>query len=93
MIEDSIKIKDSDATLFFAFDWSEWLPENETIISYTLTTSASGLTITDDYHTSGSVIFLASGGVAGKRYPITCRIETSGSQIDERTLKLDIKNR
>lgn len=93
MIEDSVKIKDADETLSFAFDWSEWLASGEIILSHALTTSASGIIITNDYHTSASVIFLASGGETGKRYPVICRISTSGSQVAERTLKLDIKNR
>ena len=95
MIEDSIKIKSPDATVVFAFDWRDWLASGETIATHTLNTSACGLILTNDYHTSASVIFLASGGVAGQRYPIVCRITTSGSpnQIDERSIKIDVKNR
>ncbi len=95
-IEDSVKLKDPGATLAFGFDWSDWLATGETILSHTLTTSASGLTLTNDYHTSASVIFLASGGLAGQRYPVVCRITTSGSpfgQTDERTMKIDVRNR
>lgn len=93
MIEDSIKLKDPQSTLIFGFDWSEWLADNETILTHTLTTSASGLVLTNDYHTSASVIFLASGGTVGHRYPIICTITTSASQVEERTMKIDVKNR
>ena len=95
-IEDSIKIKDPSSTVAFGFDWSDWLAEGETIFSHSLATSASGLILTNDYHTSASVIFLASGGTAGQRYPVVCTITTSASpfgQIDERTMKIDVKNR
>lgn len=92
-IEDSIKTKDPAETISFGFDWSELLTQSgEVILSHTLTTSASGLTLTNDYHTSASVIFLASGGQASKRYPVVCTISTSGSQIIERTMKIDVKN-
>lgn len=95
MAEDSIKIKTPSATLVFGFDWSTWLNDGETITNHTLSTTASGLILTNDYHTSGSVIFFASGGVTGQRYRVVCRITTSGSpsQTDERTLKIDVKNR
>ena len=93
MTDDSIKIKDPQANLFYGFDWGDWLSPNEIISAHTLSVSASQLVITNDYHTTGSVIFLASGGDVGKRYLITCRIETTGSQIDERTMKIDVKNR
>ena len=93
MTDDSIKTKDPQAKLFYGFDWGDWLSPNEIISAHTLSVSASQLVITNDYHTTGSVIFLASGGDVGKRYLITCRIETTGSQIDERTMKIDVKNR
>ena len=93
MIDDSIKIKDPQASLFYGFDWSEWLSPNEVIKSHDITVSGSQLLITNDYHTSASVIFLASGGELGKRYLVTCQIETTGSQVDDRTIKIDIRNR
>ena len=93
MIDDSIKIKDPASTLYFGFNWEGWLTDGEIITSASLTTTASGLTITGSYITSACVIFLASGGEAQKRYPVVCRIATSGSQIEERTMKIDVKNR
>lgn len=95
-IEDSIKSKDPEETISFGFDWSDLLStygEGEVITSHTLTTSASGLILTNDYHTSASVIFLASGGETMKRYPVVCTITTTGSQIFERTMKIDVKNK
>lgn len=93
MIEDSIKIKAPDARLIFGFDWAAWLKDDEIITSGSLLISSSGITISGSYFTSASVIFIVSGGAAGNRYPITCRVATNGSQIDERTMKIDVKNR
>ena len=93
MIDNSIKIKDPASSLYFGFNWAGWLNGDEVITSGSLTTAASGLTITGSYVTSACVIFLASGGEVGKRYPIVCRIATNGSQIEERTMKIDVRNR
>lgn len=93
MISDSIKIKDPDETLAFGFSWLDWLADDETIISHDLSVSGSDLTIANDYHTSASVIFLASGGITGTRYPVLCTVTTSASQIAQRTMKIDVKNR
>ena len=93
MIDDWIKTKDPQASLFYGFDWSEWLSPNEVIISHVISVSGSELVISNDYHTTGSVIFLASGGEIGKRYQVVCSIETSASQVDERTMRIDVKNR
>jgi len=93
MIDDSIKIKDPDETLAFGFSWEDWLSEDEIILNHEISSSGSELVITNDYHTSSSVIFLASGGVNRTRYSVLCTIETSASQIAQRTMKIDIKNR
>jgi hypothetical protein len=86
--------KDPDATLDYGFDWSQWLNDGEIITEYTITTSPCG--IVDIYNTSttaGSVIVWLSSGSVGTRYSVGCLIETSGSRIDERTIKIDVRDR
>lgn len=85
-------IKDPNATLDFGFDWSEWLESGETISSYVLYVG-SGLTKVSDVNTSGSVIVWLSSGSAGNRYTVACQITTTSGRIDERTIKIDVKNR
>jgi len=86
--------KDPNATLDFGFDWSQWLATGESISSYTITVSGSTtLTKISDTNTSGSVIVWLSGGTSGSRYEVACLITTSANRTDERTIKLDIRNR
>lgn len=85
--------KDPHATLDFGFDWSQWLAENESIDAFTITISPCGLINTYDTNTAGSVIVWLSSGSVGQRYDVACLIETSASRIDERTIKIDCRNR
>jgi hypothetical protein len=86
-------IKDPNSTLDYGFDWSQWLDSGEVIAGYIITT---GCGITNVYSTSttaGSVIVWLSDGTAGNRYSVACKITTSGSRIDERTIKIDVRDR
>lgn len=85
-------IKDPNATLDFGFDWSDWLDTNEEISSYILSVD-NGLIKISDINTSGSVIVWLSSGSAGQRYNVACQITTTAGRIDERTMKIDVKNR
>lgn len=77
---------------------SDWLASGETISSITSLTVASTLISGDTFEieasspaapaitdTSTSVTFWCSGGVAGRRYTITCRITTSAGRIVEKS--------
>ena len=97
-IEDSIKRKDPQDTIALGFDWSDLIASglytDDVISSYTLATPDDGIVITNDYNTSASVIFFASGGEIGKRYRVVCTIVTApGGETIERTMKIDVKNR
>ena len=85
-------IKDPNAALDFGFDWSQWLDSGEVISTYVLSVD-SGLTKISDMNTSGSVIVWLSSGSPGYRYNVACKITTSSGRIDERTIKIDVKNR
>ena len=92
MVEKSF-IKDPDATLDYAFDWiTHWLQDDETIDSYTVTV-ASGLTKNIDSEDSGIVTAWLSGGTAGETYEVACKIVTNLGRIDERTIKIMVRER
>ena len=76
--------KDPDAVLDYAFDWTPWLEDSETISSHTITTQ-TGLTKDSDSESDGIVTIWFSGGSAGIVYGIACKIVTSGGRTDERT--------
>ena len=99
----SIFRKDPDAVLDYKFDWkaltngtgdSDWLASGETISSYTVTVDA-GLTKDSDAKTdtNTSITFWLSGGVAGVDYKVACEIVTSASRTDERTIKIQVRER
>ena len=85
-------VKDPDAVLDYAFDWSDWLATGETISSHTITTE-TGLTKDSDSESSGVVTVWLSGGTAGEDYDVACKIVTSASRTDERTMTIRVKNR
>jgi hypothetical protein len=89
----NVYIKDPNSTLDFGFDWSQWLNNAEIITGYTITSGCGITKVFDTYTTTGSVVVWLSGGTAGERYTIACLIETSGSRIDERSIKIDCRNR
>jgi hypothetical protein len=90
---DNVFIKDPNATLDYGFDWSQWLDTGEVITDFIITNGSGITNVYDMSTTSGSVIVWLSGGTTGLRYPIACKITTSASRIDERTIKLDIRDR
>ena len=98
MINDNInKIKDPHGILVYAFHWQKYLPENAVIDEHWITVNdgieePGGITISNDYHTDTEVFFLASGGVLGKEYDVTCKIRY-GVEEDDRTMKIIINNR
>jgi hypothetical protein len=90
----NVFIKDPNATLDYGFDWSQWLDNGETISDYVIDTSPCG--IVNLYSTStitGSVVAWLTSGCVGTRYSIACKMTTSASRVDERTIKIDVKER
>lgn len=92
-MSDNVFIKDPASFLDYGFDWSQWLTDDETIASYTITTSPCGIVNEFDTNTSGSVIVWLSSGSVGQRYTVACLIETSSSRVDERSIKIDVRDR
>jgi len=96
-------IKDPDAVLDYKFDWkaktnlsgnTDWLETSETISSFTIT-AASGLTVDSSAlsDTNTSVTAWLSGGTDGTTYELACKIVTSLSRTDERTISIQVEER
>lgn len=84
--------KDPDAVLDYDRDWSTYLEEGETITSSTWTVP-DGLTEEPGGTHSDTVAKVwISGGTVGKSYVITNEITTSEGRIDDRSIKIKIKN-
>lgn len=83
---------DSDAVLDFAWDWSQWLGNLETISSSTVTASP-GITVNSTSNTTDKVTVWLSGGTAGQPYTVANRITTNQGRTDERTITIRVTNR
>lgn len=99
-------VKDPDARLDFAFDWkplthgregarSDWLGATETIVSHTILKSPADSAVVVDVHTEadGVVTVWLTGGEVGKSVQITCRVTTNEGRTEDRTRKIDIRER
>ena len=95
--------KDPNAVLDYVFDWaastngtgsSDWLASAETISTKTIT-STTGITVDSSTITdsSTSVTVWLSGGTAGVDYEVACKIVTSASRTDERTITIMVRER
>ena len=84
--------KDPDSILDYAFDWSDWLESAETISSHVITVD-TGLTKDSDSESSGLVTIWLSGGTAGTDYTVACKIVTSLSRTDERSVLIQCMER
>jgi len=85
-------IKDPSAKLDYIFDWSDWLAASETILSAVIT-APTGITAGTGIINSGQVLTWITGGTAGTRYIIACKITTNAERIDERSIIIDCQNR
>lgn len=85
-------LKDPDATLDFAFDWTSWLAEGETITTH-IVTVADGIILDSAGEADGVVTVWLSGGTAGTRYAVACLINTDQGRTDERTRYVDVRER
>lgn len=72
----------------YAIDYSQWLETGETISSYTLTASPSGLLVDGALvDVTGTIlVFFVSYGTAAQQYNLDVQINTSGGQIKEDTV-------
>lgn len=88
----SVFTKDPESVLDFGFDWSDWLASGETISSHTVT-AETGITKDSDTEASGVVTVWLSGGTVGTTYTLECKIVTSASRTDERTMTVKVQER
>ena len=84
--------KDPASVLDYQWDWSDWLPTDDTIASATVTADA-GLTVDSSSNTTTAVTAWLSGGTVGQTYAVTCQIVTTDARTDERTIRISVKDR
>ncbi len=83
--------KDPDATLDYSIDWSAWLPSGDALSTATWSTSDPDLEVAGSpapSHAAGIATAWLTGGTAGQRYTVTCRVTTTGGRVDDRSILL-----
>lgn len=86
-------VKDPAATLDYTVDWGgdDWLG-SDTISAVSWTTPA-GLTLASSSNTTTTATAWLGGGIDGQDYDVVCQITTTGGRIDERTIRLQVRQR
>jgi len=82
--------QDDDDKLYRAFDWQYWLSDGETILTAQVTCDDDDLVISNITIDGSKVKYKVSGGVAGRRYMISCKVTTSDGETIERSIYLTI---
>lgn len=89
-------LKDPDAALDYARDWSDWLEEAEVIESSIWIIAPGGvgsLTVDLEELEGGLATIWLSDGTAGVTYAVTNRISTSLNRTDDRTFYVKVAER
>lgn len=91
--------KDPNAQLVYSMDWSQWLPEGDTLstATYTLQVRANDpapLVKISQGVQSGTISYVElSGGQVGKIYTVTATINTQDGLVDRRNFRIRVENR
>jgi hypothetical protein len=92
-------LKDPLAQLIYTFDWSEWLPEGDSVtaVEYILQVRANDpepLVRESQGVQSGIKTYVElSGGQVGKVYTVTAEVTTTNGSIDRRNFRVKVENR
>lgn len=85
--------KDPASTVDYSFDWSGWLTSGEVINTavWSVDPASNDAPVLGTEIAAGSVRGIyVSGGVAGHRYRLACKIETDAGRVAERSLTLRV---
>lgn len=84
---------DPDADLDFGHDWSDWLPDGDTITTSTWTISPAGPTLSNSTHDDTTTTIWVEGCTAGVTYTLTNHIVTGDGREDDRSITLHCEQR
>ena len=84
--------KDPNARLDYGFDWSTWLGD-DTITASEWSSSPADLLLSGAAFGAKTTSTYAAGGDVGTSYVLTNRITTTAGRVDERSIKVKVKER
>jgi hypothetical protein len=91
--------KDTEARLFYTFDWAEWLPAGDSIASVLYSIQArvndpDPLLNQSTGIQSGTKTYIElSDGQENKTYIVTCKVTTTNGLIDRRNFRVKVTAR
>lgn len=91
-------VKDTEAVLFYTFEWADWLPAGDSLSAVTYTVSARAndpdpLEIESSGITGTQTYVELSNGQEGKVYTVTCAITTTEGLVDRRNFRVKVQAR
>lgn len=85
--------KDPNSVERHGMDWSGWLPEGDTIAVEAVFADSDAVTIDQVTEAAGVVCWRIEGGLDEGDYIITCRITTSSGLMDDRSVRVPVRQR
>lgn len=88
--------KDTEAVLTYTFDWSEWLPQGDSIASVDYIVQARAndpdpLVLVNTGVESGTMTFIKlRDGQEGKIYTVSAKVTTNDGLIDRRNFRVKV---
>ena len=74
----------------YDFDWSDWMPTGDSISTASIP-NVDGITLGPKTVTGNVVKQFISGGADGVDYKITCTMTTTQGRIDEREIRIMVR--
>lgn len=84
-------VKDPDAVLDYAFDWSAWLLDGETLLTHNATIESGDAVIDSSTQNNTTVVVWLSGGTIDTNVELRCRVTTNQGRTDDRSIILLIR--
>lgn len=87
--------KDYGAQLVYTFDWSQWLPEGDSIsaVEYTITARANDpdplVKVSQGIQNTKTYVELKEGQV-NKSYVVTCKLTTADGLVEQRFFRVKV---
>lgn len=85
-------VKDPQATLDYAVDWTDWL-NGDTLLSSSWDVPEGLAKEADAFTAAGVATVWLSGGDDGTTYRLTNHVVTAGNRTDERTFTIDLRDK
>lgn len=91
-------VKDTEAKLSYTFDWSEWLPQGDSLASVQYSIQArvndpDPLTKVSEGIQGAKTYIELSEGQVDKSYTVTAKVTTVDGLIDRRSFRVKVQNR